>query len=83
MLNKKNMITVLLVLALAAVVYFATASRFFHGGDRDKWIKEHGVVANRHADLNKFCLDCHTKRGETKEGFCNKCHQQYKIKSVK
>ncbi|MHB9093907.1 MAG: hypothetical protein ACYC21_04490 [Eubacteriales bacterium] len=83
MINKKHIITVLLVLTLIVVVYFATASRFFHGGDRDKWIKDHGAVAARHADLSKFCLDCHKKRNETKENFCNKCHQQYKIKLVK
>lgn len=83
MLNKKNIITILLVLAVAAVFYFSTTNKFFHGGDRAKWIKDHGAVANRHADLNKFCLDCHGKRGQTKENFCNKCHQQNKVKLVK
>lgn len=82
MLNKKNIITILLVLALVAVVYFATSNRFFHGGNRDQWIKDHGAVAERHADLDKFCLDCHEKRNETKENFCNRCHQQNNIKLI-
>lgn len=83
MLNRKNGITILLVLAVIAVLYFSLTSKFFHGGDRAEWMKEHGTVAKRHADLNEFCLDCHGKRGQTKENFCNKCHQQSNVELIK
>jgi len=82
-LNWKNGFTILLVLAAIAVFYFSFTNKFFHGGDRAQWMKEHGTVATRHEDLDKFCLDCHAKSGQTKENFCNKCHQQNNIELIK
>lgn len=83
MINKKNSITIILVIALFAVVYLSIKDRSQHG-DPVKWNKEHGVIAQRHADLDKFCLDCHSKKfGHTKENFCNSCHKQANVELVK
>jgi cytochrome c553 len=82
LLNRKNIISVLIVIALIAVIV-ASSNRTQHG-DTAKWMKEHGVVAARHPDVNGFCVDCHQKKfKQTKENYCNKCHQQHKIKLIK
>lgn len=83
MLNRKNIITILLLVGLVAVVYLSITDRSQHG-DKEVWMKEHGTVANRHADLDKFCIKCHSEKlGQTKENFCNKCHQQRNVKLIK
>ena len=83
MLNRKSIITVLLVAALVVVVYLATSNRSQHG-DPAKWMKQHGVVVARHKDVNGFCVDCHTKKlNQTKENFCNDCHKKSKVKLIK
>lgn len=83
MFNRKTLITGLLIVALIAIVYFSTTNRSQHG-DGAKWIVEHGAVANRHPDLDKFCLGCHKEKlGQNKNNFCNKCHQESNIKLVK
>jgi len=83
LLNRKNIITVLLVIAFFVVVYLATTNRSQHG-DRSQWIKDHPAVVARHADLDKFCLDCHRKKfNHTKDNFCNACHRQSNVKLIK
>lgn len=83
MLNRKNIITGLLVIALGVVIFLSMYNRSQHG-DPGQWMKEHGEVAARHADLNDFCLDCHNKKfRHTKENFCNKCHSQTNVKLVR
>jgi len=83
LLNRKSAITVLLIIALFVVVFLSLYNRSQHG-DPDKWIKEHGKVANRHADIDRFCIDCHTKKlKQTKENFCNNCHRESNVKLVK
>lgn len=82
MLNRKNIISVLLILAVVAVFYF-WATRTEHGNPA-QWIKNHGAVASRHEDINKFCVDCHTKKlKQTKDNFCNECHKRSNIKLIK
>lgn len=83
MFNRKIIITFLLVVALIAVIYLSSTDRSQHG-DPAKWMKEHGTVANRHPDLNKFCLACHRKKlKQTKDNFCNDCHKKSKVKLIK
>lgn len=72
-LNRKNMITVLLIIGLLLVVYFSV-TRTQHG-DKTEWLKKHGTIAERRANPGKFCIECHTEeRGQTQENYCNKCH---------
>lgn len=73
MLNRKNIITVLLLVALVLVVYFSM-NRTQHG-DKTEWMGKHAEIVNRRGNPDRFCLECHTeKRGETNENFCQKCH---------
>ena len=81
MLNRKNLIPILLVVALVFIIY-TYMTRTQHGNP-DKWMNEHGIITERRGDPEKFCLDCHNKKfGHTKENFCNKCHKQNNIKPV-
>ena len=81
LINRKNIITILLVLALIVIIYFS-ANRTQHG-DPVKWMKDHGTVTQRRGDPDRFCLDCHYKKfKQTKENFCNKCHRQSNVKLI-
>lgn len=82
MLNKKHIITVVLIAAFLAVIYLSS-NRTQHG-DQAKWLKEHGEITERRGDPDEFCLDCHNKKfGQTKENFCNSCHSRNGIEPVK
>lgn len=71
--NRKNIITVLLLIGLALVIYFSM-NRTQHG-DKAEWMKKHAEIVNRRGNPDRFCIECHTdKRGETNENFCQRCH---------
>ena len=83
MLNRKNIITFLLLAAFFVVVFLALTQRSQHG-DRAQWIKDHGAVAARHSDLDRFCLECHGKKyNQTKDNFCNACHRVENVELIK
>lgn len=80
-MSKKNIINVLLVAALLFVIY-SSINRTQHG-DGVTWVKEHGEIANRRGNPDRYCIKCHTKKmGQTKENFCNTCHKQSSVKLV-
>ena len=82
MINRKNLITILLAAALVFVIYF-DINRTQHGNP-EEWMKEHGVITERRGDPERFCLDCHSKKfSHTKENFCNKCHIPNNVEPVK
>jgi len=83
LLNRKNIITVVLVIAFIAVIVLAATNRSRHG-DPKEWEKKHAEVAQQHAgQLDEFCLDCHNKEfNHTRENFCNQCHRARKVKPV-
>lgn len=80
-MSKKHIVTILLVIGLAFVIY-SSATRTQHG-DPAEWMKKHGEVVNRRGNADKFCLKCHSKYGQTKDNFCNACHAKNNISSVK
>lgn len=84
LLNRKNLITAALLVALLLIIYFSM-NRTQHG-DKAEWLREHAAVVERRGNPERFCIECHKdKRGETMENYCNKCHSinsKHKTKAV-
>ena len=82
-MNKKHLISALLVLAVIATFVLYFTNRRWHP---DNWITEHKVVYNRLKSGNleyKNCLKCHEElRKQNKANFCNKCHKENGVKLV-
>lgn len=84
-MQKKHIVSGLLILGIIASFGFYFANKSFHG-DKDKWIADHKVVYYRLKKNNtqeKYCLNCHEKKSnQTKANFCNKCHAERGVKPV-
>lgn len=71
-----RLITLLLVVAFAAVGYFALAQERNPHGDLAEWNRKHGEVVNKNQDPQRFCYKCH----EAGAAYCNQCHQAQNVK---
>jgi len=78
-MKKGNIISVLIALGFILVIYFFVTERITgnpHPKDKEAWLKKHKYTIERNGNPKKFCLDCHSKKGQTKENFCDSCHEK-------
>lgn len=82
-MNRKHIMTGVLLLALVVVIYLAMTEKRIHP-PREQWIKDHKITVQRNKSPEKFCYDCHKKKfGQTKENFCNDCHKKSGVPLMK
>lgn len=81
-MNKKNLITLALVVAFIAVIVLATTEDRYHP-PKEQWLKKHATTVTRNKNSDEFCLGCHNEKfGHTKENFCNDCHKASNVKPI-
>ncbi len=84
-MERGKYITIAIIVALVAVIYMSTTENTKNNPHppNSVWLPKHKITVQRNGNPERFCLDCHNKRGETQEKFCDKCHAKYGIKKTK